>query len=382
MFKDRVDLQDKQMKDGNVSLVLRNVTTDDRGAYECRVVQTNSRTETVFIINLDVLPPPDQRNITAQAGQNTSLPCRSPDNKPVVVVEWIRPDLGSEYVLLYRNDQLDLENKHVMFKDRVDLQDRQMKDGNVSLVLRKVTTDDRGAYECQVVQRETNSRRKTIVIINLDVLPPPDQRNITAQAGQNTSLPCRSPDNKPVVVVEWIRPDLGSEYVLLYRNDQLDLENKHVMFKDRVDLQDRQMKDGNVSLVLRKVTTDDRGAYECQVVQRETNSRRMTIVIINLDVLPPPGEPDGVKRDGSDLVLVVGVSVGVVVGLVALGIILYLIRKKALCWSPKPNQPPVDPAGAQQLLTNQNQPAEQKVQSDLQDDGSRTSADPSSRITD
>ncbi|XP_016522550.1 protein turtle-like isoform X3 [Poecilia formosa] len=383
-FKGRVDLQDRQMKDGNVSLALRNVTTDDRGAYECQVIQreTNSRTETVFIINLDVLPPPDQRNITAQAGQNTSLPCRSPDNKPVVVVEWIRPDLGSEYVLLYRNDQLDLENKHVMFKDRVDLQDRQMKDGNVSLVLRKVTTDDRGAYECQVVQRETNSRRKTIVIINLDVLPPPDQTSITAEPGQNTSLPCRSPDNKPVVVVEWIRPDLGSEYVLLYRNRKINSDHQHPSFKGRVDLQDRQMKDGNVSLALRNVTTDDRGAYECQVVQRETNSRRMTIVIINLDVLPPPGEPDGVKRDGSDLVLVVGVSVGVVVGLVALGIILYLIRKKALCWSPKPNQPPVDPAGAQQLLTNQNQPAEQKVQSDLQDDGSRTSADPSSRITD
>uniref|UniRef100_A0A087X452 Ig-like domain-containing protein n=1 Tax=Poecilia formosa TaxID=48698 RepID=A0A087X452_POEFO len=117
-----------------------------------------------------------------------------------------------------------------------------------------------------------------------------DQTNITAHPGQNTSLPCRSPDNKPVIVVEWIRPDLGSEYVLLYRDDQLDPENQHVMFKDRVDLQDRQMKDGNVSLVLRNVTTDDRGAYECRVVQRETNSRTETVFIINLDVLPPPGE--------------------------------------------------------------------------------------------
>ncbi|XP_007544744.1 uncharacterized protein LOC103132915 [Poecilia formosa] len=208
-----------------------------------------------------------------------------------------------------------------------------------------------------------------------------DQTNITAHPGQNTSLPCRSPDNKPVIVVEWIRPDLGSEYVLLYRDDQLDPENQHVMFKDRVDLQDRQMKDGNVSLVLRNVTTDDRGAYECRVVQRETNSRTETVFIINLDVLPPPGEPGGGNRTGSDLVLVVGVSVGVVVGLVALGIILYLICKKSLCWSPKQNQP-VDPAEAQQPLTDQNQPEEQKVQSDLQDDGSRTSADPSSRITD
>uniref|UniRef100_A0A3B5Q8V7 Ig-like domain-containing protein n=1 Tax=Xiphophorus maculatus TaxID=8083 RepID=A0A3B5Q8V7_XIPMA len=107
-----------------------------------------------------------------EVGQETFLPCRSPDNKPVLVLEWRRSDLGSEYVLLYRNDQIDLENQHVMFKDRVDLQDRQMKDGNVSLVLKKVTTDDRGAYECQIIQTETNSRRKTIIIINLIVTSP------------------------------------------------------------------------------------------------------------------------------------------------------------------------------------------------------------------
>uniref|UniRef100_A0A3B5QVV2 Ig-like domain-containing protein n=1 Tax=Xiphophorus maculatus TaxID=8083 RepID=A0A3B5QVV2_XIPMA len=115
--------------------------------------------------------------------------------------------------------------------------------------------------------------------------------NITAEVGQETFLPCRSPDNKPVIAVEWIRSDLGSEYVLLYRNRKINLENQHVMFKDRVDLQDRQMKDGNVSLVLKNVTTDDRGAYECRIIQTETNSRTETVFIINLDVLlPPPGE--------------------------------------------------------------------------------------------
>ncbi|XP_043954394.1 V-set domain-containing T-cell activation inhibitor 1-like [Gambusia affinis] len=303
----------------------------------------------------------DQINITAQTGQDTFLPCRSPDNKPVLVLQWIRSDLGSEYLLLYRNDQLDLENQHVMFKDRVDLQDRQIKDGNVSLVLKNVTTDDRGAYECRIIQTETNSRTETVFIINLDVLPPPDQKNITAQTGQDTFLPCRSPDNKPVLVLQWIRSDLGSQNVLLYRNRKIDLENQHVMFKDRVDLQDRQMKDGNVSLVLKNVTTDDRGAYECRIIQ--TNSWMEIIFTIYLDVLPPPGEPDGGNRDGpaGQRNLVIYVVIPLVVSL-ALGIsgifVVYWNRKKPLCLSPKSNQSSEEPLQAEQPLTGQNQPAD------------------------
>uniref|UniRef100_A0A096M5S7 Ig-like domain-containing protein n=1 Tax=Poecilia formosa TaxID=48698 RepID=A0A096M5S7_POEFO len=170
---------------------------------------------------------------------------------------------------------------------------------------------------------------KLVVVIIFSIFSTVCSTSITAEPGQNTSLPCRSPDNKPVVVVEWIRPDLGSEYVLLYRNRKINSDHQHPSFKGRVDLQDRQMKDGNVSLALRNVTTDDRGAYECRVVP--TNSQMEAVLTINLDVQTSPGEPGGGNRDGSGLV--VGVSVGLVV-LVALVIfVVYLNRKKALCWS-------------------------------------------------
>ncbi|MEQ2169827.1 hypothetical protein GOODEAATRI_029176 [Goodea atripinnis] len=38
-FKGRVDLLDKEMKEGEVSMLLKNATTADTGVYECRVVQ-------------------------------------------------------------------------------------------------------------------------------------------------------------------------------------------------------------------------------------------------------------------------------------------------------------------------------------------------------
>uniref|UniRef100_A0A3Q2R1L0 Immunoglobulin V-set domain-containing protein n=1 Tax=Fundulus heteroclitus TaxID=8078 RepID=A0A3Q2R1L0_FUNHE len=87
-----------------------------------------------------------------------------------------------------------------------------------------------------------------------------------------------------------IRTDLGSEYVLLYRNNQFDLEKQHPSFKNRVDLKEGQIKTGDVSLVLKNVSTDDRGTYECLVIQRVTNHNRETVLYINLDVVPPPGE--------------------------------------------------------------------------------------------
>ncbi|XP_005753896.1 ICOS ligand-like [Pundamilia nyererei] len=153
-----------------------------------------------------------------------------------------------------------------------------------------------------------------------------DQKNITA--GQNVILPCRARDNNiPIIVVEWSRADLGKESVLMYRDKQLDPDHQHASFKNRVDLQDREMKDGDVSLILKDVTIDDAGTYECRVFRRRTNRRKRAnlktppISIITLTVVDPPGQTgenpdDGGKEDG---------SFGLVIGLSVAAVVLFLI---------------------------------------------------------
>ncbi|XP_035985236.1 hepatitis A virus cellular receptor 2 homolog [Fundulus heteroclitus] len=160
-----------------------------------------------------------------------------------------------------------------------------------------------------------------------------DQRNVTAEPGQNVILPCRTPDSKPVIAVEWSRTDLGSEYVLLYRNNQFDLEHQHPSFKNRVDLEEGQIKKGDVSLVLKNVVTDDRGTYECRVSQSETNSRKETVLYINLDVVPPPGEPDDKKKDGAGQLSVV-LLVAVIMGIVIVIDVFVMYRKKLKFFRP------------------------------------------------
>uniref|UniRef100_A0A087X6I8 Ig-like domain-containing protein n=1 Tax=Poecilia formosa TaxID=48698 RepID=A0A087X6I8_POEFO len=228
----------------------------------------------------------DQINITAEPGQNITLPCRLPGNKPAAAVDWIRTDLGSGYVLLYRDGRIDPGNQNPSYQNRVDLMDRQMKDGDVYLVLKNLTTNDTGLYQCRV-QKEGSLDIKLIRTINLQVLPPANQINITAEPGQSITLPCRLPGNKPAAAVDWwIRTDLGSGYVLLYRDGRIDPGNQNPSYQNRVDLMDRQMKDGDVSLVLKNLMTNDTGLYQCRV-QYEGSLDAELIRTINLQVLPP-----------------------------------------------------------------------------------------------
>ncbi|XP_025758722.1 uncharacterized protein LOC112843829 [Oreochromis niloticus] len=119
---------------------------------------------------------------------------------------------------------------------------------------------------------------------------------ITAKAGQKSiTLPCRIP-NYNLIAVNWSRADLGEQYVLLYRDRHFEPRKQHPSFKNRVDLQDRQMKDGDVSLILKDVTTNDTGTYECRVFVEETRLWK-SISIISLSV-DPPGQPGGHTDDG------------------------------------------------------------------------------------
>ncbi|KAL4008384.1 hypothetical protein ACER0C_002236 [Sarotherodon galilaeus] len=145
---------------------------------------TASLCSTLLFVGVFVFVSADQKSITAESGQNVTLTCRAPNNK-IIVVEWSRSDLGDEYVLLYRDGQFVPDDQHPSFKNRVDLQDKQMKDGDVSLILKDVTINDVGSYECRV--KTGNNRRKRanlsgepISIIYLSVVDPPEKQELNS----------------------------------------------------------------------------------------------------------------------------------------------------------------------------------------------------------
>ncbi|XP_076737060.1 coxsackievirus and adenovirus receptor-like [Maylandia zebra] len=189
-----------------------------------------------------------------------------------------------------------------------------------------------------------------------------EQKNITAESGQDVTLPCRAPNNN-TIVVEWRRADLD-EYVLLYRDEGSVLEEQHPSFMNRVDLQDRQMKDGDVSLILKNVTVNDAGTYECHVVQREPSPKKRLInnkpiCIMDVRVVDPPGQTGGDtedggkedggkeaggKEDGGKEAGSVGLIVCLLVSAVLLvaAVVVFLIYRKHKQQSQDPYQPPVE----------------------------------------
>ncbi|XP_019210946.1 uncharacterized protein LOC109200028 [Oreochromis niloticus] len=164
---------------------------------------------------------------------------------------------------------------------------------------------------------------------------------ITAKAGQKSvTLPCRIP-NYNLIAVEWSRADLGEQYVLLYRDGHFEPPNQHPSFKNRVDLEDRQMKDGDVSLILKDVTTNDTGTYECRVFVGETSSwKSINTTYLSVD---PPGQPGGHTEDGGkEAGGEKSGSVGLIIGLsiVAVVVLIY-ITYKTCCQDS--DHPPTEP---------------------------------------
>ncbi|XP_024117804.1 junctional adhesion molecule-like [Oryzias melastigma] len=238
----------------------------------------------------------DPEIITAGSGDDVSLRCEDPNITEIFLLEWTKPDLqGEETVFLYRNDGV-LLDQHESFKNRVFLKDPQMKDGDLSVVLKNVKVRDSGTYQCRFLQRGDSQRKwKLISTISLSVSPP-DLR-IKAESGENIILPCEDTNIKKDSVLKWIRTDLQDEYLFLYRDSHPFLENQHESFKNRVSLKDPQMKDGNLSVVLENVKVEDSGMYECRVRQLDDPNREMNLIsTIHLLVIPP-GEDGGRKRD-------------------------------------------------------------------------------------
>ncbi|XP_026225200.1 T-cell surface glycoprotein CD4-like isoform X1 [Anabas testudineus] len=142
-------------------------------------------------------------------------------------------------------------------------------------------------------------------------------KEINAKSGDSVTLQCNSSRNALFKLLEWIKiqqPENLNVYV--WRDEKSSPDDQNDDFKNRVELKDPEMKDGDVSVILKNVNINDTGTYECYV---GNGGKPELINTINLTVEPGPSR----EHTG----LIVGVSL-TVVALVVSGIVGFVLYRK------------------------------------------------------
>ncbi|KAI3376416.1 hypothetical protein L3Q82_016436 [Scortum barcoo] len=215
--------------------------------------------------------------VEVKPGEEAVLHCEAGDVS-IRVVEWTRDGLKSEeYVLLCRNGRQVTTNQDQSFKDRVQLVDGDLMNGDVSLKLKNVSINDAGTYECRVAAASTRRKRANIDDSPIRSIRLEVKDVVEVKPGEDAVLPCKAGDVS-IGAVNWTRPDPKSEeYVLLYRDGRQVTTNQDQSFKDRVQLVDGDLKNGDVSLKLKNVSINDAGTYECRVAAASTRRKRAVL---------------------------------------------------------------------------------------------------------
>ncbi|XP_023821675.1 uncharacterized protein LOC101161702 isoform X16 [Oryzias latipes] len=148
----------------------------------------------------------------------------------------------------------------------------------------------------------------------------PGIQNITATPGVDVTLMCRDPEyKKDTTILEWSRED--SEILFVFRDGRPSPAAQHESFRNRVFLNDSQMKDGDLSVVLKNLTMNDTGTYKCRFIHESFYSL-VLISTIHLSVVPP-GDPSPGDEGG----LSPGVLIRIVLS-VLLVVVLWISKKK------------------------------------------------------
>ncbi|XP_035849844.1 polymeric immunoglobulin receptor-like isoform X2 [Sander lucioperca] len=278
----------------------------------------------------------DHPEVPEKAGDDVTLQCQAPRDAQINMLEWSRPDLESDpYIFRFIPGESTTRNQHSSYHHRVNLSDPEMKGGDLSVVLKNVSVSDTGTYRCRVGISGGGKPKvySTIQLIVSDLI-------VEVPCGDNATLQFKTA-YPSISDVNLTRPDLKPDTIFCYNNKSLNTDDQNPSFKDRVELVDRDLKDGDVSLTLKNVNINDTGTYECHVRAAGPKRRRRattdekpirTISIIRLQVTEPGARGNGGLAAG--VVFLVAAVAAVVGGL------MYKRRRDN-----RPKPPAADEAG-------------------------------------
>uniref|UniRef100_A0A673W8R5 Ig-like domain-containing protein n=1 Tax=Salmo trutta TaxID=8032 RepID=A0A673W8R5_SALTR len=242
----------------------------------------------------EVVGPADP--VVALAGDDIILPCSLKPNASVkdMAVRWTRLNPTTENVHFYRDGQDSNEDQSPSYRGRTSVFNEELKKGNVSLKLTRVTLSDAGSYRCFIPTLTSQVNQTTVQLLVGAVSQP--VISIVGTKGWGVVLKCESGGWFPEPEMEW----LDSSRTIL-----------------PADGPPERHRDSGLYAVRRHVTVDqtDTNNFTCRVHQLEINHLKETEIHVPDDVFPKSQE-----------VMIVGLLAGAV-GVLAASIGVYMLIK-------------------------------------------------------
>ncbi|KAJ8245019.1 hypothetical protein COCON_G00236380, partial [Conger conger] len=145
--------------------------------------------------------------LRVQLGASVTLPCSVDTPIPLreLEVQWTREDSGS-LVHLFLGGKIRTESQSPAYSGRAEFFTEEISKGNFSLLLRNVTTKDKGMYKC-VVHTEQESSETNVAIDSERLVVTGADVPVFAYAGEDVILNCSVDTHVPLgeLEVEWMK---------------------------------------------------------------------------------------------------------------------------------------------------------------------------------
>ncbi|XP_064163614.1 butyrophilin subfamily 2 member A2-like isoform X1 [Anguilla rostrata] len=204
--------------------------------------------------------------LVVQLGASVTLPCSVDTPLPLheLEVQWMRED-SATLVHLFQEGESRPESQSPAYSGRADFFSEEISKGNFSLLLRSVTSEDKGLYKCVVHTVHESNETEVKIDIERLVVTGADVP-VFAYADEDVILNCSVDTHVPLkeLQVEWMKTD-GEILVLLFFEGENRPESQHERFRGRAVFFTEEIPKGNFSLKLRNVKTEDKGEFMCKV---------------------------------------------------------------------------------------------------------------------
>ncbi|KAK2899566.1 hypothetical protein Q8A73_012695 [Channa argus] len=253
-YKGRTSLLTDELKRGNISLKLSNVTPADEGKYRCYIPDRNEESVIELVVGAVSSPGISLAGLDKSTSE-VVLQCESKGWYPEPEVLW----LDVEGNILSAGPTETVRGPDDLY--------------NVSS---RVTVDKRHGHRftCRVQQNNINQTRETHIHVPGQSRLVSSPQPVVAKVGDDIILPCHLEPAVDVATktLEWTRPDLDPRYVYVQRSSQDYVDMKNPSYKGRTSLFTDELKRGNISLKLSNVKLADEGKYRCYIPDRNEES--------------------------------------------------------------------------------------------------------------